>query len=225
MYQLYIAHKNYSSWSLRPWILMKELGISFDEHVYFFQDDNWDTFRGFSPTGKVPSLKMDDITVWDSLAIVEFLAERHPQVWPDNPVARAWARCAASEMHAGFLTLRNVCPMNCSIQVQLYEVSPALQKDITRIDELLGEGLRHFGGPFLTGANYTAVDAFFAPVLIRIHGYGLELSEPVMAYAAHMLHREAMQEWIKAGQHEPRHELYEASCFQHGKLIHDAREG
>lgn len=226
MYQLYIAHKNYSSWSLRPWILMKELGIAFDEHVYQFQPDgasNWDEFRTFSPTGKVPCLKLDELVVWDSLGITEFLAERHPQIWPDDPVVRAWARCATAEMHSGFAALRNICSMNCSIRVQLDEISPALQSELTRLDELLSEGLKHFGGPFLAGQTYTAVDAFYAPVVVRIKTYGLTLSDAVMTYVEYIWQRPHLQDWIKAGHLEPREEMHEADCVKYGRLVSDVR--
>ncbi|WP_329956124.1 glutathione S-transferase, partial [Collimonas silvisoli] len=113
MYELYIANKNYSSWSLRPWVLMRELGLTFNEHIVPFTDEavgsNWDTFRSFSPSGKVPALIHDGTSLWDSLGIVEYLAERHEGVWPNDPQARAWARCAAAEMHSGFGALRQNC--------------------------------------------------------------------------------------------------------------------
>ena len=119
MYELYIANKNYSSWSLRPWVLMRALGIPFDETLVPFLGGvgaNWDAFRAFSPTGKVPCLRDGDAVVWDSLAIAEYLAERHAGVWPADPRARAWARCAAAEMHSGFPGLRSVCTMNCGVR-------------------------------------------------------------------------------------------------------------
>ena len=162
MFDLYIANKNYSSWSLRPWILMQQLGIPFIEHLVPFQvGSNWDDFRRFSPTGKVPCLHTDVGTIWDSLAITEFLAEHHPSVWPHASAARVWARCASAEMHSGFAVLREQCSMNCAIEVRLHTISAALQKDIARVEELWCEGIEKFGGPFLAGRDFTAVDAFF----------------------------------------------------------------
>lgn len=224
MYTLFIANKNYSSWSLRPWLLMTKLNIPFEENIALFGEDNWNAFRKFSPTGKVPCLLADHITVWDSLAITEFLAESYPQVWPMSIRARAWARSAAAEMHSGFGTLREMCSMNCSIQVQLNHITAELQKDMTRIDELWNEGLREFGGPFLAGSEFTAVDAFFAPVVLRIASYGLHLSDAAMAYCEQIQQLPALHAWISAGQREPRNEKYEAACVQYGQLTHDVRK-
>src|SRR6202044_1737619 len=124
MYDLYIANKNYSSWSLRPWALMRELGIEFREHLLFFgQESSWVGFRKISPSGKVPCLVDGGIVVWDSMAIVEYLAERHEGVWPARSDARAWARSAAAEMHSGFGELRSRCSMSCGIRVRLNEYS------------------------------------------------------------------------------------------------------
>lgn len=224
MYTLFIANKNYSSWSLRPWLLMTTLNIPFEENIALFGDDNWNAFRKFSPTGKVPCLVADHITVWDSLAITEFLAEAYPQVWPMNVRARAWARSAAAEMHSGFGTLREMCSMNCSIQVQLNDITADLQKDISRIDELWNEGLREFGGPFLASNEFTVVDAFFAPVVLRIATYGLQLSEAAMTYCEQIQQLSTLHAWISAGQREPRHEAHEAACVHYGQLTHDVRE-
>jgi glutathione S-transferase len=147
MYELYIGNKNYSSWSLRPWVLMSELGIAFAEHVVAFDPGtSWTKFRAFSPSGKVPCLVDGGTVVWDSLGITEYLAERHAGVWPGDAVARAWARCAAAEMHSGFSALRNTCSMNCGLRVRLHEISPALQRDLDRTEELWLEGLRRFAG-------------------------------------------------------------------------------
>src|ERR1043165_783716 len=133
--KLYIANKNYSSWSLRPWLLLRELGIAFEEHsVRFESASNWEAFRRFSPNGRVPCLVDGDTTVWDSLAITEYLAEKHPSVWPADVKARAWARCAAAEMHSGFGTLRARCSMSCGIRMRLHEMPDALRRDVSRID-------------------------------------------------------------------------------------------
>jgi glutathione S-transferase len=179
MYTLWIANKNYSSWSLRPWVLMRALGIPFDEKIVFFGTGA--DFGTFSPTGKVPVLVDGATTVWDSLAIAEYLAERHPGVWPSDPVARAWARCAAAEMHAGFGALRTACSMNVGTRVRLHTIGPDLAHDVARISALWSHGLARFGGPFLAGAAFTAVDAFFCPVAFRVQTYGLVLPEAAAA--------------------------------------------
>jgi glutathione S-transferase len=200
MYGLFIANKNYSSWSLRPWVLMKTLGIPFDERLFPFpeREPGRTVFNRFSPSGKVPCLKDGDTTVWDSLAIAEYLAERHPGVWPRDGKARAWARSTAAEMHSGFAALRNTCGMNCGIRVRMREVSPALQDDLTRISALWADGLEKFGGPFLTGRDFTNADAFFCPVAFRVQTYGLPLGEPANGYVARLLALPAMQEWYKS---------------------------
>jgi glutathione S-transferase len=199
MYQLYIANKNYSSWSLRPWVLMRELGIPFEERFVTFESSgSYSKFRSFSPTGKVPCLQDADTTVWDSLAIAEYLAERHQSVWPADAKARAWARSTAAEMHSGFSVLRDRCTMNCGIRVRLFEMPDALKRDLARLSELWGEGLRRFGGPYLAGERFTNVDAFFAPVAFRIQTYGLELEPHANAYAARLRELKSMQEWYAA---------------------------
>lgn len=201
MYELYIANKNYSSWSLRPWVLLRGLGIPFDEKLAPFLGGagaNWDAFRVFSPTGKVPCLHDGDVTVWDSLAIAEYVAETHAGVWPADRVARAWARCTAAEMHSGFMALRSVCTMNCGVRVRVEAPDEALRKDIARVGELWNEGLDRFGGPFLAGAAFTAADAFYAPVAFRIQSYGLRLDEASHAYAQRLLDLPAMREWYAA---------------------------
>lgn len=225
MYELYIANKNYSSWSLRPWVLMRVLGIPFTEHVMQFADEgNWAAFRAFSPTGKVPFLRHGAIGVWDSLAIAEYLAERHPGVWPADPVARAWARCAAAEMHSGFGVLRDRCSMSVGQRVRLHEVPAALRKDVDRIDELWNEGLKRFGGSFLAGAQFTAVDAFYAPVAYRVQTYGLEMSATALAYAARLRDLPAMRDWTEAALRETwREKAHEAEIAAAGEITQDLR--
>ena len=128
MYTLHIANKNYSSWSLRPWLLMTAQSIPFREQIHPFDgQDNSARFGVFSPSGRVPCLVDGDVAVWDSLAIIEYLAERHAGVWPSDPVARAWARCAAAEMHSSFFALRNDCNMNCALRVELNGQREALR--------------------------------------------------------------------------------------------------
>ncbi len=138
MYTLYIANKNYSSWSLRPWVLMQEKAIAFTEQLIPFpENSSWDTFRNFAPNGKVPCLHHDDSIVWDSLAIVEYLAEHHSGIWPADPIARAWARSVTAEMHSGFNTIRQECGMNCGLRIQLHQTISALQTDLDRLNEIL----------------------------------------------------------------------------------------
>ena len=155
-------------------------------------------FRDFSPTGKVPCLVDGAITVWDSLAITEYVGERHAGVWPAEAAARAWARCAAAEMHSGFFALRNICGMNCGIRVKLHAVDAALQRDLARLEELWADGLARFGGPFLTGARFCAADAFFAPVAFRIQTYDPPLGAAARRYAAQLLALPAMKDWYAA---------------------------
>lgn len=226
MTSLYIANKNYSSWSLRPWVLMNELEIPFEEiAVPFGQGSNWQAFRKFSPNGRVPCLRDGDTVVWDSLAITEYLAERHRGVWPSDEAARTWARCAAAEMHSGFGTLREQCGMSCGMRVKLREVGPALKADIERINELWSEGLARFGGPFLAGGAFTAVDAFFAPVAFRIQTYGLQLDPSVAGYAQRLLALPSMRRWYEAALVETwRDEAHEEEIRRYGDVLEDLRD-
>lgn len=227
MYTLYIANRNYSSWSLRPWVLLSELGIPFEEKLVPFQggtSSSWTAFRAFSPTGKVPCLHDGDIAVWDSLSIAEYAAEHHPHVWPADPRARAWARSAAAEMHSGFDALRSHCPMNCGIRLQLHATPAALTLDITRLQELWNEGLKRFGGPYLAGAAFSAVDAFYAPVVFRIQSYRLSVDDNVQAYAQRMLALASMQRWYDAALQETwRDPDHEEDTLRQGTLLQDLR--
>ena len=223
-YRLYIANKNYSSWSLRPWILMRELGIAFEERIAPFEPNgSWAAFRMFSPTGRVPCLHDGETVVWDSLGIVEYLAERHPGVWPADARARAWARCAAAEMHSGFPALRSRCSMRCGRRARV-PMTPELERDIDRISELWQEGLARFGGPFLAGASYTAVDAFFAPVAFRVQTYGLALEPAAAGYAKRMLERPAMKQWYADALAETwREEAHDAEVAAAAEITADLR--
>lgn len=225
MYTLFIANKNYSSWSLRPWVLMKALGIPFEERLVVFQEgSNREAFRAFSPAGLVPCLHDEPTVVWDSLAITEYLAERHAGVWPESGAARAFARSAAAEMHSGFVALRNDCSMNCGLRVRLHEIATGLQANLDRISELWGDGLRRFGGPYLAGDAFTAVDAFFAPVAFRIQTYQLRLSDRAHGYASHLLQLPAMSEWYAAALKETwREKAHEAEARDAGTVLQDLR--
>ena len=225
MYTLYIANKNYSSWSLRPWVLMQALGIPFEERIQPFDEASGQgQFQHVSPSGKVPCLHDGDAVVWDSLGIAEYLAERHPGVWPAEAMARAWARCAAAEMHSSFQALRDHCLMNCGTRVQLYEMPVSVRDDAARIDALWREGLSRFGGPFLTGKAFTAVDAFFAPVVFRVQTYGLALSEAGRAYVEHMLTLPALKAWYAQAIAETwRDAPHEADLLRVGRVMQDFR--
>ncbi|KQT83110.1 glutathione S-transferase family protein [Aurantimonas sp. Leaf443] len=222
--RLTIANKNYSSWSLRPWVLMKALAIPFEERILYFGPQTKDAFRAASPTARVPVLETDGLTVWDSLAIVETLAETHPGVWPSNRAARAFARSACAEMHAGFPVLRDICTMSCGVRVALSDMPPALQADIGRVGAIFEEGLTRFGGPFLAGEAFTAADAFFCPVAFRVRTYGLLLPEPAAAYVERLLALPAMVEWHAAALSETEREPgHEADMHRAGRVLSDAR--
>ncbi|MCP5181841.1 MAG: glutathione S-transferase family protein [Pseudomonadales bacterium] len=224
MLTLHIANKNYSSWSLRPWVLMRQLGIDFQEELHPFDASRPGYFQAFSPTAKVPCLTDGDLIVWDSLAIAEYLAESHAGVWPAERQARAWARCAAAEMHAGFQTVRSNCPMNCALRVRLDPVSDTLKAEWRRLDTLWNDGLERFGGPFLAGRSFTAVDGFFAPVAFRVQSYQPQLSPGAAAYVQRLLNLPAMRAWYEAALTEPwRDEPHEAEIRGLGDILHDYR--
>jgi glutathione S-transferase len=194
-YILITANRNYSSWSLRPWLLMKALGIAFEDRIEpFAAPSNYIEFRAFSPTGQVPVLLHEGRTVYDSMGITLYLADRHGDVWPEETEARVWAQCAAAEMHSGFSTLRNDCTMNVGVRVKPRPMSEALKANIARIRELLEEGLGRFGGPYLAGESFSAVDAFYAPVAYRVRTYGLDVGAG-QAWVDHILAHSAMQQW------------------------------
>ncbi len=201
-YTLITANRNYSSWSLRPWLLMKGLGIAFDDRIEpFTKPTNYAEFRSFSPTGQVPVLLHEGRTIHDSFGITLYLADRHDTVWPTDPEARAWAMCAAAEMHAGFSALRNDCTMNVGVRVKPKPMSAALAADVARIREIFAQGLGRFGGPYLAGKAFSAVDAFYAPVAYRVRTYGLDVGSQGnggQAWVDHIIAHPAMQAWEAA---------------------------
>jgi glutathione S-transferase len=225
MYTLHIANKNYSSWSLRPWLLLRELQIPFAESlIAFHRTADWVAYRRIAPNGKVPCLIDGDTTVWESMAIVEYLAERHAGVWPADARARAWARSAAAEMHAGFSELRTRCSMSCGVRVNLHEVTAALSADFNRVAGLWNDGLQRFGGPFLAGAAFSAVDAFFAPVAFRLQTYNLELDPLSQDYVARLLARDGMRRWYAEALREPwRDGPHDAEIAHFGNVMQDLR--
>jgi glutathione S-transferase len=225
VYELVIANKNYSSWSMRPWVLMRALQIPFTERLLLFHANFGPAdFRNFSPSGRVPCLVDGVVKVWDSLAITEYLAERHAGVWPQDPAARAWARSAAAEMHSGFQALRNACSMSVGLRVRLHRMPEPLQADVSRLIALWTAGLDAHGGPWLGGGSFTAVDAFFAPVATRVQTYDLPLTQRAAEYAQRLLEFTAVKEWVDAGIAEPWRDVsHDADVLAHGEVVLDLR--
>jgi glutathione S-transferase len=204
---LLIGNKNYSSWSLRPWIAMKVAGIAFAEQVISLDASDFKARVGqISATGKVPALADGQTQVWESLAILEYLAEKFPQagLWPAEPVARAHARSIAAEMHAGFLPLRRHYPMNIWRPVRRREPVPEVVEHISRIDAMWTDCRTRFGqaGPFLFGA-FGAADAMYAPVVSRFHTYDVDVGPVARAYMEAVLGLPAWAEWCAAAKQEP----------------------
>lgn len=203
MYTLYIGNKNYSTWSLRAWVLMRALGIPFAEkRVLLYRPDSHARLLEVSPSGRVPCLHDGEGIVWDTLAIVEYLAERHSGVWPGDSTARAWARSAAAEMHSGFASLRDEMGMNVRLRTRKSPSAP-VAADIARILALWVEGRERFGqgGDFLCGA-FGAIDAFWCPVAFRFQTYGVPLAGIAAAYSRALLELPAMQAWAADAERE-----------------------
>jgi len=205
---LYIGNKNYSSWSLRGWLALKESGLDFDEVLIPLDEPNTRTeLMRLSPSGRVPALKHGELTVWDSLAICEYLAELCPdkRLWPEDAASRAVARSVAAEMHSGFAALRNHLPMNIRSSFPNRGVTPEVQAEINRIMSLWREQRRKLtedAGPFLFG-HFTVADAMFAPVVSRFRTYRIELDELCQSYADAVWAMPSYQSWQEAAGHEP----------------------
>jgi glutathione S-transferase len=207
MLTLFIGNKNYSSWSMRPWVLMRQSGIAFEEIMVPFDDMAASSeFKRqvlpLNPVGKVPVLVDGGLAVWDSLAIAETLAERFPDkhLWPADPAARARARSVCAEMHAGFTGLRTHCPMN--IEASLPEIGalvwrdkPGVHADMARLQAMWEELLAQHGGPMLFG-SFSIADAYYAPVCMRLRTYALPVSPTVQAYIDRVTALPAVAEWI-----------------------------
>lgn len=201
MYTLIIGNKNYSSWSLRPWIALRATGIPFTEQkLGFFTEEFSRRVSAVSPAGLVPVLLDGDFAVWDSLAICEYLAESRPEagLWPQDPKARARARSLAAQMHSGFGAMRQALPMNVEAQLPGIALPEAAQKDISRLQAIWHDTRAEFGqgGPFLFG-RFSIADAFFAPVVSRFTTYGIAAAGPVRDYMDAVLALPAMQEWTR----------------------------
>ena len=204
--QLYIGNKNYSSWSLRPWLLMRHAGIAFEEVKLRLSFEGDSLFKQalakVAPTGKVPVLVDDGFAVWDTLAIAEYLAEKFPAkaLWPADPQARARARSLCAEMHSGFAALRSHCPMNIEAElpevgVRLMNDEPAVGQDLARVAHMWQQQLADTGGPFLFG-GFGIADAYYAPVCARIKTYALPVPADVGAYVERVYALPAMQQWV-----------------------------
>ena len=205
--KLYIANKNYSSWSMRPWVMLKQAGIDFEEVMVRF--DGFDaqsmfkkTLKDINPLGKVPVLVDGDLAVWDTLAIAEYVAEKFPdkKLWPSAVADRARARSICAEMHSGFAGIRSACPMN--IDAHLPEIGAlamrdkeAVRNDLKRIDSLFSALLKAHKGPMLFGA-FSIPDAYFAPVVMRIKTYALPVSTETQAYIERLCAMPGVKAWI-----------------------------
>jgi glutathione S-transferase len=203
--ELVIGTKAWSTWSMRPWLVLKKTGAPFTETLIPLRQENGLTGAAIKPhsaSGLVPALKDGDLTVCDSLAICEYLAERFPDagLWPSDPAARALARSAASEMHSGFASLRAECPMDLAAPIRVVDLSDGAHKDLRRIAELWNALLGRFGGPWLGGSEWGIADAFFTPVATRLRTYGVRLSDfgdpgPGGQYAERLLERPEFLAW------------------------------
>jgi len=207
MLQLYIGNKNYSSWSMRPWVLLKQAGIAFEEVPVRFDSFAADsqfrkTLSGITPTSKVPVLVDGGLAVWDTLAIAEYLAEQFPEhsLWPRDAAARARARSVCAEMHSGFAALRSHCPMN--IEAQLADIGalvwrdrPAVRADVQRLVDMWTGLLQAHGGPLLFGP-FSVADAYFAPVCMRLRTYALPVPEAVSAYVDAVCALPGVKAWV-----------------------------
>lgn len=212
--ELYIGNKNYSSWSMRPWLVLEHFGIEFDEKLVPFDDFKLEhpfkqKMLQVSPTGKVPALVEDGFVVWDSLAICEYLAEQNPakSMWPVGIQQRAHARAICAEMHSSFQSLRSLCGMNIQANLsdlgqKLWQENLTLQSDVKRIQEIWSKRPQRAG--FLCGERFSIADAFYVPVVMRVMSYGLPISEDAQQYVSTILTVPAVKKWMDAAQKEQR---------------------
>lgn len=203
---LFIGNHNYSSWSLRPWILLRHLGVAFDEVVIpLDQPDTRARILAVNPAGKLPLLRHAALDVWESLAICEYACELAGRGWPREPAVRARARSLAAEMHSGFAALRASWGMNAKARNRRTPMSPALAADVARIDAAWSECRRQYAaqGPWLFGAGYCVTDAMFAPVVLRFLTYGASLSTAAAAYVENVLADPILRTWMSAAEAEP----------------------
>lgn len=220
MFDLYLGNKNYSSWSLRPWLLMKHFAIPFTEHMVSVAGRDYNAaLKPLAGNARVPCLHEDGFQVWDSLAIAETLAERHPEMWPADPKARARARSICAEMHAGFAKLRTAMPMNLKFKLKGKPATPEVQRDIERVVEIWQEARTQFAtadGPWLFG-SFSIADAMFAPIVCRFDVYNVNLPPLAAAYRDALLAHPAMQEWTAAAvQESEAHAHYDQLAAEYG---------
>lgn len=204
--KLIIGNKNYSTWSLRAWLLLRESGIDFDEHrICLDIDSTASEIAALDAGGTVPVLQLGELTVWDSLAIAETVAERWPEkkLWPEDADARAYARSISAEMHSGFAVLRECMPMNCRAMGRQVPLPDILTDDIDRVIAIWSDCHRRFSGNggWLFG-NFSIADAMYAPVVLRFRTYGINLPESAGFYPHRLLESEAMQQWLAAAECE-----------------------
>ncbi|MFN7711889.1 MAG: glutathione S-transferase family protein [Curvibacter sp.] len=213
MLKLYIGNKNYSSWSMRPWVMLRQAGIAFEEVLVRFDSFEADSqfkrkLAGLNPAGTVPVLQAGDLVIWDTLAIAEYVAEQHADkaLWPAERTARARARSICAEMHAGFSALRSHCPQN--IEASLPEIGaliwrdqPAVRADVQRVIGMWSELLAQYGGPMLFG-NFSIADAYYAPVCMRLKTYGLPVPAPIAAYVERVAALPGVAAWLAGARAE-----------------------
>lgn len=202
---LVIGNKNYSSWSLRAWLFLQHVGVSFKEvRIPLFMDTTQAQLAKYSPSRLVPILIADKMTIWDSLAICEYIAETHQQGWPESSLSRAQARSVAAEMHSGFMALRSEMPMNCRARRVGVEPSAVCQANIERILSVWESCRRNYSqdGPWLFG-KFSIADAMYAPVASRFATYGVSLPQIAQDYISTIFEHPGMQEWLKAAEAEP----------------------
>jgi len=220
MFDLYIGNKNYSSWSLRPWLLMKHFGIPFREHLVSVAGRPYNAaLKPIAGNARVPCLHEDGFQVWDSLAIMETLAERHPAMWPADAQARARARSICAEMHSGFTAVRTAMPMNLKLRLKGKPAEPDVQRDIDRLVEIWQDARTNFAtgnGPWLFG-EFSVADAMFAPVACRFDIYNVPLPPVAAAWRDAILAHPAMLAWREAGLRESEaHAHYDRLADEYG---------
>ena len=202
---LVIGNKNYSSWSLRAWLLLAESGIPFEEHRISMDTPEFKRqILEISDAARVPVMMLDDAPVWDTLAIAETVAERWPEanLWPDEPMARAHARSVSAEMHSGFAELRDAMPMNCRAMGRKVPMTDALRADIDRVLAIWADCQSRYDGDGWLFGRFSVADAMFAPVVLRLRTYGVDLPDTASRYPARLLKSVALQEWLLAAEAE-----------------------
>ena len=206
---------------------MRELKIPFTEvlHPFDAESGNEAKFREFAPNARVPCLYYQDQVIWDSLSIFEYLAETWP-VWPSLASARAYSRSVCAEIHSGFEAIRSLCPMNCALEIRIDAVPVTVERDLERLEQMIAQGLSRFGGPFVAGDTLSGVDAFLAPMVLRVAGYQLPLSNRVSEYHAMMLSLPTLQQWVAEAREEHwREPIEDEVALGRGELVSDFRPG